>query len=445
MQKRAILALLIAAVMMFSGCALIVTDTEKDNARVVLDVNGETIDKGTMAQMVNYTIEQNAYYNQMFQMMGMGSDYGYTTDPATVLADLMDQYTTTLLEYQKAKELGYDELSEEDMAAVEAAAAEEYEAMLISIQENNLTESENEGDALREEAIAYAEANGYYDMEYLVEVASQSKHVENLKKAMVAEVTVDDAELQAELDARVAEEKAAYETTLSDYGYEVNNGKATYYAPAGYRFVKQILVKYTEEDKALIDEKKSALSSANVALTSAQSALENAAEDADLEALQADVDTAQNMADVAQKEYDAAVESGLANIYAEANEAYKKAEAGEDFNALIEAYNDDPGMTDSENGYAVCEGYIYFDSAFTTAAMSLENVGDVSLPTQGNFGYYIVRYEAEIPEGAATLEDVREELTTEMLTAKQDTYYQELLDQWVAEADVKTYPEKMGY
>ena len=34
MQKRALLALLIAAVFMFSGCALIVTDTEKDNARV---------------------------------------------------------------------------------------------------------------------------------------------------------------------------------------------------------------------------------------------------------------------------------------------------------------------------------------------------------------------------------------------------------------------------
>ena len=62
MQKKAMLALLMAAVMLLSGCSLIVTDVEKDNARIVLDVNGETMNKGSIAYVVDYTIEQNEYY-----------------------------------------------------------------------------------------------------------------------------------------------------------------------------------------------------------------------------------------------------------------------------------------------------------------------------------------------------------------------------------------------
>lgn len=444
MQKRALLALLIAAVFMFSGCALIVTDTEKDNARVVLSVNGETMSKGTIAQIVDYTVEQNTYYNDIYAQL-LGSSAGLPTTHSAVLRDVLEEYTVAALEKQKAEEMGYNVLSDEDKAEVAAAAEEEYEAMLASIQSSELADSENEGDALREEAIAYAEEQGFADLQYIIDTLSVDKANENMKADLVKDVTVSDEELQEELNARAETEKADYEATLSDYGYAVNNGQTTYYAPAGYRYVKQILIKYSDEEKEKISSTEEAVTLAEAKLSGAEYNLENAEEGADLDELQAAVDAAKATVEKAQADYEAAKGSALTRIGIIANKVHALAVGGEDFDTLIETYNEDTGMVDNETGYAVCEDYIYFDDAFMSAAMSLEQVGDISEPTEGSYGYYIVRYEADIPEGVKDLEEVREELTAEMLAEKQAAHYDEIVAQWRDEADIQTYPEKMGY
>ena len=447
MQKKALLALLMAAVMLLSGCSLIVTDVEKDNARIVLDVNGETMNKGSIAYVVDYTIEQNEYYNNLYYQM-LGQSAGYSTDPATVLNTVLDQYTEVIVQNHKAKELGLDTLSEEDLAQVQLAAEEQYESLLASIESAYLTTSENTGDALRAEAEEYAALNGYATLEDMVDSLTEEKIRENLKAEAVKDVNVTEEELAAELEIKAASDKVAYEKTASDFGYDVNNGNAAYYAPAGYRYVKQVLIKHAEEDSQLISEKNNALSTAKAGLTAAESALSAAEEGADTAQLQADVDAAQALVDQAQKDYDETRKAAFDKLFVRANEVYEKAQAGEDFDALIEAYNEDPGMENEPgktHGYAVCADYIYFEDAFVEAAMALENVGDVSAPAEGSYGYYIIRYEADIAEGAAQLEDVREALTAELLTAKQEEHYADVLAQWISEADVKSYPEKMGY
>ena len=447
MQKKALLALLMACVMLLSGCALIVTDTEKDNARIVLDVNGETMTKGSIDYVVDYTIEQNNYYNNLYYQM-LGQNAGYPTDPATVLASVLEQYTDMMVENQKAAEMGMNNLSEEDKAAVQADAEAQYEELMASIETSYLATSENEGDALREEAVAYAQANGYATLEDIVESLTEEKVRENLKAEAVKDVTVTDEELEEELAVRVSTAKVEYTETPSDFGFDVNNGTTAYYAPAGYRYVKQVLIEYSEEHKSAISEKRGALTTAEAGLTAAKNALENAEEGADTVRLQADVDAAQAVVDTAQADLDAAKRAAYDSVYVQANEVYEKALAGEDFATLIENYNDDPGMNSEPgktHGYAVCADYIYFEDEFVTAAMALENVGDVSAPTEGGYGYYIIRYESDIPEGGMELESVREPLTAELLVQKQDAHYEEVLSQWVEEADVKSYPEKMGY
>lgn len=447
MQKKALLALLMAAVMLLSGCALIVTDTEKDNARIVLDVNGETMTKGSIDYVVDYTIEQNNYYNNLYSQL-LGQSAGYSTDPATVLEDVLAQYTDIMVQNQKAKELGLDVLSEEDLAQVQSDAEAQYEELLVSIEGAYLTTSENEGEALREEAVAYAEANGYATVEDMVASLSEEKIRENLKAETVKDVTVSDEELEEELAVKASVAMTDYTGVPSDYGYDVNNGNAVYYAPAGYRYVKQVLIRFSEEHEDAISEKRNALTTAEAGLTAAQSALDAAEEGADTAQLQADVDAAQAVVDTAQADLDAAKKAAYDSVFVQANEVYEKAVAGEDFNALIENYNDDPGMESEPgktNGYAVCADYIYFEDAFVDAAMALENVGDVSAPVEGSYGYYIIRYESDITEGAVALENVREALTEELLTEKQDARFEEVLAQWVEEADVKSYPEKMGY
>ena len=84
-----------------------------------------------------------------------------------------------------------------------------------------------------------------------------------------------------------------------------------------------------------------------------------------------------------------------------------------------------------------------FDEAFMKPAMALENIGDVAEPSQGIYGYYIVQYAADIPEGSVALDTVRESIHEKLLTAKQDAAFVETGDQWVAEADIKTFTDRM--
>ena len=43
MRKMTLIALLLALMLMLSGCALVTVDEAKDNARVIVDVDGETV------------------------------------------------------------------------------------------------------------------------------------------------------------------------------------------------------------------------------------------------------------------------------------------------------------------------------------------------------------------------------------------------------------------
>lgn len=132
-----------------------------------------------------------------------------------------------------------------------------------------------------------------------------------------------------------------------------------------------------------------------------------------------------------------ATEQAYANIDAEADEVLAKLSEGGDWNELMAAYTDDPGMRSgatAENGYAVCEGFSSFDSAFVEAAMAIENVGEWSDKTRGSYGYYIIQYASEVAEGPVALDDVRETVESSVLTQKQNTCYNETLAQWVAES-----------
>ena len=60
MQKKSLLALLLALMMLLSGCALVTVDTEKDNARTIIDVNGDQIE-------LPYNIELSNSWSKDFQ------------------------------------------------------------------------------------------------------------------------------------------------------------------------------------------------------------------------------------------------------------------------------------------------------------------------------------------------------------------------------------------
>ena len=69
MQKKLFLLLLLVVCIALSGCALVVKDPARDAQQVIIDVNGETVDKQTVAQMVtNYKNNMLNYYYQLYSM-----------------------------------------------------------------------------------------------------------------------------------------------------------------------------------------------------------------------------------------------------------------------------------------------------------------------------------------------------------------------------------------
>ncbi len=455
MKKNLFLILLVAAVVMLSGCTLKTVDPVADAAQTILSVNGETVNKAQMQNMVNN-------YTNLLLTSDMNTLYYYYTYGSLPYTDsqLLDMTiqaaTRSMVLSQKAASV---ELTEEETAQVNAEAEESFEATLQEIIESHLTDTEATGDALREEAIAHAAEEGV-TLESLIEQGLQSKKLEKLREGVVADVQVTPEEVAEALASRIAEQKEQFDGSAQDYIDALTGGEEIYYTPEGLRYVKHILIKYTEEAAAAVtdadtaaDEANTALETASQALEDAKAALEAAGENAadDLktavEEAQAALDEAQAKADEAAAALEEAMAAAKAGIQDKTDEVYAKTlEEGADFDALVAEFNEDPGMTREPyitDGYAVAEGTSYFPE-FLEAALKLENPGDISEPVASGSGYHIIRYEKDIPAGEAKLADVEEALSAELLSASQDEAYEAAVQEWINAADVKSYPEKMG-
>ena len=156
MKKKTLFALLLAAVMLLSGCSLVLKDSAVDAKQTIIDVNGEQVDKQTFLNAYNYTLTMQQYYAQMLQQFGGDG----TVDEASILQSTLDNYISSLVLSQKAKELGFDQFTDAELAELQAQAQEEYDTQLESIRTTYFADSELEGDALTAEVTAYAKANG---------------------------------------------------------------------------------------------------------------------------------------------------------------------------------------------------------------------------------------------------------------------------------------------
>ena len=131
----------------------------------------------------------------------------------------------------------------------------------------------------------------------------------------------------------------------------------------------------------------------------------------------------------------------LASQQEKIDEIYGKLADGEEFEALIESYGEDPGMHNEPTktrGYYVCAESTNWDQNFTDGAMALEAVGDVSqTPVIGTSGIHIIRYESDVTPGAVPLEDIRDALYEQTLEAMKDEHYTTEVDAWIAALNPK--------
>lgn len=117
----------------------------------------------------------------------------------------------------------------------------------------------------------------------------------------------------------------------------------------------------------------------------------------------------------------------------------QKIDAGEDFEALLNQYNTDPGMKDAANaaGYLVGEG-AGFVEPFLKAALALTKDGDVSAPVKSDYGWHVIKRVSTESAHEIPYADVKNVLDTYEQAMYQQKYYNDIVNKWVADDTLVT-------
>lgn len=454
MRKRAFLAILmIAALVLTTGCSLIVKDAAVDAQTVIIQVAGKTI---TKAEVQAETQNQLAYEQYMYSYYGMSYD---PTDAATI-ATAQDSAIKALVQNavvaMKVTQGAFDTFTDEELAKAQTDADTSYQSYLDSVKASYFADTTLTGADLDAAITAKMTELGYPTREQLLQNQKDTLANQKLRDSVVGGVTVTDEELQTAYNEKVTAAQTSYASNLDQYGTDVSGGTTVYYRPAGYRTVKNILIKFSDEDNTAITNLQSQVTAKQGELdTNTQSiaalptdpatdTAEQAQTRTELTAAKATLETA--LSDL-NTQLAAAKEKAYAALQPKVDEIQAKLAAGGDFDALMAEYGQDPGMQTEPgktDGYLVCAVSSQWVSEFTTNAMALVKVGDISAPFRSSYGIHILKYNSDVAEGAVPLADVSDTLRAELLTSKQDTLYSDTVTQWVTEANAKIFKDRLA-
>ena len=352
-----------------------------------------------------------------------------------------------------AGELGLA-LTEDQQAQFSQEAQQTYEALVNNYYQTYLVnQSESEEEGLATAAQTLNEMG--YTYEYYLDMLTQSQLATNVYDYVTGDVTVSEEEIQAAYDSNVAADEASY-ADASQFETAFTNGATIYYTPEGYRNVKHILFKFSDEQATTYDELSAQLASLEAEQAAAIEAAETAqttdeaAEAADDTADTAD--TAEAAAPRALADIEADIEAINAELDAlytellpEAEAAAERFNAGEDIDALIAELSDDnmpeAGYVVSETADAAAQAW---DPAFTAGALSIEEVGGLSEPVRGVYGIHLIYYAGDLTPGATPLEDVHDVVEEQTLQNKITQTYADQISAWKEELNLVTYPENLA-
>lgn len=413
--------------------AQVQSETVKENAAqediALATVNGENV---MQSDVDSYA------YQLMYSLYSQGVDI---TDPAVTAALqqlAMQGSIEQKLFFQKAAELGFDQLTEEEQATLQQDAQIELDSQISSWISANLTlaadASEEDKAAAREQAIAALAEQGY-TLDAVMAFQKDNLTFDRLYADMVKNAQVTEEEIEAAFQQQVEADKEAYADASYYEMVSTYYGVTPYYTPEGYRGITHILLPV---DETLMQN----YQGLQAALEEAQDEAEKAAEAAEAPDAEptAEASAEPTQAPVTQADVDAAYAAILASVQPTVDEIKAKLAAGTPFADLVAEYGTDPGMTvepTRSEGYSVHMDSIRYDPAFVQAAFSVDHIGDVSEPYVGSYGVYIVCYVRDVPAGPVPFTDaIKAEVTQSLLATKENQLFSETMNQWVSEAQV---------
>ncbi len=394
MKKIVLLAVCVLMIAAFSACSMVTVNEEKDMAQVVATVNGTDLYKQEYVPLLS---------NLMFNYGIVLEDLYSQSDPEAILDDALEEFIDQELIYQAAVEEGLADNSEENYAAVKA----EIEATIESIREMYYSSVEEGGiseEQAEEEFQEYLKSAAYDDIDYAINQTIRTNAINAMYDQVMASVDYTEEEAREYYDMQVEIHQQTMESNPDSFELYQAFGES-YYNPEGSKYVKNLLITIPDE---------------------AQN---------EIAALRASGDD--TAADILRDEE-------LAKIKESADDALMRANEGEDFDLLIEELGQDPGMQAEPAktyGYLVYEGSEYVPE-FEAASLALENEGDISELVATDFGYHIIKYEADAA-GAVPFEMVMDSIISSNLTLEQNSAYTTFTEGLREGADIKKYNNRL--
>jgi len=409
-NAKRVLALVIVAMMALSSAAFaeevdLAAQLEAANARIA-ELEAQLEEYTVAAKFDGGIVTIDEVRAEYDYLVSLYSQYGY--DLSSYKEYYIQDITYQVVEYYvaqlEAAEVGLDQFTAEELSALEAQAQEEYEL--------TLAEYTAYFEGTEEEKLAQAEQfliDEKYTQPDILQSLKEQEILDRMYEYAVQGVEVTDEQVMEEYETNVAAAQAIYDTDVTMFEEAVEYGDIIYYTPEGFRTVKHILLLPTDEQQTELD-------ALNAQLSAAATDEEKAAINEQIDAIFA------------------AITERTAEIYA-------RIDAGEDFDALLAEYGEDPGMT-GENVYYVHANSGAWVQPFTDGAMAIAEVGGVSEPVRTSYGIHIIKYVDDLPAGAAEFAEVEQALREEMLTAKLEEAYRAALDSWVAERNPQYFYER---
>ena len=379
------------------------TRPEVDSA-IVATIGDIQITAEETADLYSYVLEIYSYY-------------GYDVTDESIASQLkqitLDAMVTSKVQEIMEQERGYFDFTDEEIAAFTEEAQATYDETYQSVYDG-FDDGETSEEDLKTQTETELATYGY-TVEALVEQAEAQEAYNRLYADLTSDITVSDDDVTEYYAELVAEDKATYENDPDGYTLQCMYGDRPTYTPEGIRTVKHILIQYEDEDAQAISE---------------------------LEALS-------EKPDDYDEQYQALIETAYANIKDKVDEVMQKIADGEDFDALVEEYGEDPGMESEpykSEGYMIFDGCTNLVEEFVTSGMALEKVGDITTePALTSYGAHIMLYYSDLTPGEVELTDEKaEELRETLLSDKQSQAFDDAVTARTNElGTVYTYPENV--
>ncbi|MBR0026152.1 MAG: SurA N-terminal domain-containing protein [Clostridia bacterium] len=456
--SKLVLCLLLAAMLVFSGCAL-----NEESETVVGE--GTTIADGStvLAKVGDHEIllqDYEALYNAYVSMYAM---YGYDVESdAAMKAEIQYAALDSLIQEQviiyQTEQNGFTELTAEQQAELDT----EIETTLADMDEyfRSQAETEKETDPdldvdARVIELIEDEAEYYYPGQNLTAEAYSEKIAQSVRDSyctnlmqqkVFSEVTVDDAAVEEwyrDTAETLAEEYALDPTYYKEdqENFELYGGDPIPYAPEGYSRIMHILIAPETEMSEDYSTKTTEL--AAYVLQYGELAIAQANGE-DHSELLGEILTAYNTlkGELEQMETDYYADSKTA-----VEAAYARLESGEDFAAVMAECTMDSYFTDyaaiAEKGKLIYEGDPEWSESIHEQFAQLEP-GQYSAIFRDEDGYHIIYYAADVASGNVALDEIREAISSMLLYEKQNDEWSSCVAAWLQDGSVVIESETLA-